>query len=146
MANLDFLDQIYWKRVFWLRTEKVKIIEFWIFKLVMVPNFSLKWQFWIFGPNLPNKYNVYIFGILSCISFRNHRANTVTENLKTLKILTFYQKYTIAWPKIWKLWVNSKKSEWRKKEIARRFTKVNVKRIWSIIKPNFMLFLEDFLY
>ena len=33
---------------------KVKItIEFWIFKLVWVPNFSLSWQFWLFGLNFP---------------------------------------------------------------------------------------------
>ena len=30
-------------------------IEFCIFKLVCVPNFSLNRQFWFFGPNLPQK-------------------------------------------------------------------------------------------
>ena len=90
------------------------------------PNFSLNWQFWIFEPNLPNKYDVYIFGLLSCISFKYNRTNTVTGNPKTLKILPVYRKYTIAWPKIPKLWVNPKKCEWRKKAIQIRFTKVNV--------------------
>ena len=34
------------------KTEKVNIIiKFYIFKMVLVPNFSLNWQFWIFGPN-----------------------------------------------------------------------------------------------
>ena len=44
------------KRYFWSRTEKVNIIiEFHIFKLVLVPNFSLNWQFWLFWPDLPKK-------------------------------------------------------------------------------------------
>ena len=30
-------------------------IEFCIFELVFVPNFTLNKQFWIFGPNLPKK-------------------------------------------------------------------------------------------
>ena len=28
---------------------------FYIFKLVLVPNFNLNWQFWFFWPNLPKK-------------------------------------------------------------------------------------------
>ena len=28
---------------------------FFIFELVQVLNFSLNWQFWVFGPNLPKK-------------------------------------------------------------------------------------------
>ena len=31
------------------------IIEFCIFKLVLVPNFSLNWQVWFFWPDLPKK-------------------------------------------------------------------------------------------
>ena len=31
------------------------IIEFRLFKLVLVPNFSLNWQFWFFWPDLPKK-------------------------------------------------------------------------------------------
>ena len=31
------------------------IIEFRIFKLVLVPNFSVNWQFWFFWPDLPKK-------------------------------------------------------------------------------------------
>ena len=49
----------------------------------------------------------------------------VTENPKTLKILSFYRFYTKAWPKIWKLWVNLEKCERRKIAIPIRFTKVN---------------------
>ena len=38
------------------KMEKVDInIEFCIFELVKVPNFSLNWKFWGFGLNLPNK-------------------------------------------------------------------------------------------
>ena len=37
------------------KTEKVNIIEFRLFKLVLVPNFSLNWQFWFFWPDLPKK-------------------------------------------------------------------------------------------
>ena len=36
------------------KTENVNItIEFCIFKLVYLPNFSLNWQFWYFGQTLP---------------------------------------------------------------------------------------------
>ena len=49
---------------FRLKTEKVNInIEFWIFESVLVPNFSLDCQFWIFARKLPNKYPVYTFDI-----------------------------------------------------------------------------------
>ena len=38
---------------FWLKIEKVNItMEFCIFKLVKVPNFSLNWKFWLSRPNL----------------------------------------------------------------------------------------------
>ena len=38
------------------KTEKVNIIiEFCMFKLILVPNFSLSWQFWSFWPDLPKK-------------------------------------------------------------------------------------------
>ena len=51
-----FLDQIFPKRVFPFKNRKVNsTTEFCIFKLVLVPNFSLNWQFWFFGPNLPKK-------------------------------------------------------------------------------------------
>ena len=50
------MDQICQKRYFQSETEKVNIIiEFCIFKLVLVPNFSLNWQFWIFWLDLPEK-------------------------------------------------------------------------------------------
>ena len=46
--NFEFLDQI--------TQEKVNIIiEFRIFKSVLVPNFSLNWQFSFFWPDLPKK-------------------------------------------------------------------------------------------
>ena len=38
------------------KIEKVNTtIEFCIFELVLLPNFSLNWQVWFFGPNLPKK-------------------------------------------------------------------------------------------
>ena len=44
------------KRCFQSKTEKMnRTIEFSIFELVLVPNFSLNWQCWFFGPNLPKK-------------------------------------------------------------------------------------------
>ena len=33
------------------------IIKFYIFELVWITNFSLNWQFWFFGPNLPKFVN-----------------------------------------------------------------------------------------
>ena len=30
-------------------------MEFCVFELFQVPNFSLNWQFWVFGPNLSKK-------------------------------------------------------------------------------------------
>ena len=47
-----------WKRVFTVYNKKKKVnttIEFYIFKIFLVPNFSLSWQFWFFGLNLPKK-------------------------------------------------------------------------------------------
>ena len=44
------------KGYFHTKTKKLNIsIEFCMFELVQVPNFSLKWQFWFFGTNLPKK-------------------------------------------------------------------------------------------
>ena len=44
------------ERYLWSKTEKVNIIiEFRIFKLVLLPNFRLNWQFWIFWPYLSKK-------------------------------------------------------------------------------------------
>ena len=38
-------------RYLYSKTEKVNfIIEFWLFKSALVPNFSLNWQFWFFWP------------------------------------------------------------------------------------------------
>ena len=50
------MHQICLKKYFQSKDEKVNIIiEFCIFKLVLVPKFSLKWQFWFFASNLPKK-------------------------------------------------------------------------------------------
>ena len=48
---MDFLDKTCWSK-----TEKVNTtVEWCVYELVKVPNFSLNWQFWVFGPNLPTK-------------------------------------------------------------------------------------------
>ena len=52
----NFWNKVAQERYLWSKTEKVNIIiEFRIFKLVLVPNFSLNWQFWFFWPDLPKK-------------------------------------------------------------------------------------------
>ena len=59
--NLKWTILIAWtkfaqKEYFQLKTEtENSAIEFCMFKLVKVPNLSLYWQFWIFGPNLLKK-------------------------------------------------------------------------------------------
>ena len=51
-----FLTKFAQERYLWSKTEKVNIIiEFCIFKSVLVPNFRLNWQFWSFWPDLPKK-------------------------------------------------------------------------------------------
>ena len=53
---LNFWTKFAQERYLWSKTEKVNIIiEFRLFKLVLVPNFSLNWQFWFFWPDLPKK-------------------------------------------------------------------------------------------
>ena len=50
------MDQICPKRYFQSKTQNVNIInEFCIFKLVLVPDFSLNWQYWFFWLDLPKK-------------------------------------------------------------------------------------------
>ena len=56
--NFEFLDQICPRKIFIVKNKNKKvniIIEFCIFKLVLVPTFSLNWQFWLFRPDLPIK-------------------------------------------------------------------------------------------
>ena len=53
---LIFWTKFSQKGHFWPKTKKLNItIEFCMFELVYVPNFSLKWEFWCFGQNLPKK-------------------------------------------------------------------------------------------
>ena len=53
---LNFWTKFAQERYLWSKTEKVNIIiEFRLFKLVLVPNFSLNWQFWFFWPDLPKE-------------------------------------------------------------------------------------------
>ena len=53
---MNFWTKFAPKRYLWSKTEKVNIIiEFCSFKLVLVPNFKLSWQFWFSLPDLPKK-------------------------------------------------------------------------------------------
>ena len=57
LTLLISVEQIYPKRHFLSKTEKVNIIiEFDIFKVVFVPNFSLSWQFDFFDHICPKMY------------------------------------------------------------------------------------------
>ena len=80
-----FLEQISQKRLFPLRSRKSKnryqILYFWI---SLAAKFQLKLKTLNFGPNLPKKYAVYIFGIC-CISLTNNRTNILTKNNKKKK-------------------------------------------------------------
>ena len=59
--HLQLIIMIFWtkfaeKGCFRSKTEKVNTtIEFCMLKLVYVPNFTLNWQFWFFGPSLQKK-------------------------------------------------------------------------------------------
>ena len=53
---MNFWTKFAQERYLWSKPEKLNIIiEFHLFKLVLVPNFSLNWQFWFFWPDLPKK-------------------------------------------------------------------------------------------
>ena len=53
---LNFWTKFTQERYLCSKTEKVNIIiEFRIFKLVLVPNFNWIWRFWFFWPDLPKK-------------------------------------------------------------------------------------------
>ena len=53
-TNLIFWTKLTQNSYSWSKMKKVNItIEFCMFELDKIPNFSLNWQFWIFGPNLP---------------------------------------------------------------------------------------------
>ena len=54
--TISFFEQICLTRYFPLKAEKVNITDdFSIFELVLLTNFSLNWQYWLFEPNLPKK-------------------------------------------------------------------------------------------
>ena len=56
-AILNFKTKFAQKGYFQWKTEKVNItIDFCIFELVLIPNFSLTWKCWFVEPNLPQKY------------------------------------------------------------------------------------------
>ena len=56
LAVLTFWTKFTQKGCFQSKSEKMNTtIELCIFKSVCIPNFSLNWQFWFSGPNLPKK-------------------------------------------------------------------------------------------
>ena len=62
---LNFWTKFTQERYLCSKTEKVNIIiEFRMFKLVLVPNFSLNWQYWFFWLDLPKKKWPHIFYIM----------------------------------------------------------------------------------
>ena len=70
-------------------------IKFCIFKLILVPNFSLNWQFWFFGPNLlkksisSTKQKKWTPPLNSSIQI-----NLGTKSQLKLAILTFWTKFS----------------------------------------------------
>ena len=85
------------------------IIEFFIFKLALEPNFSLNWQFWFFWLDLPRKgfsgleqkkWTPYIFCIIL------HIKNTKFQLKLTIFIfwIKFSQKYIPSWKQ--KKWIS----------------------------------------
>ena len=66
------------KGCFRYKTEKVNaIIKFYIFELVWITNFSLNWQFWFFGPNLPKFVNgkiALVHGSMLCTGADRHNS------------------------------------------------------------------------
>ena len=68
--------------------------DFCIFELVLVPNFSLNWQFWFFGPNFPKK------GVSRLTQKSEHhdwilhtRISLSTKFQFTLTVLIFFTKF-----------------------------------------------------
>ena len=71
------------------------IIEFRMFKLVMIPNFSFNWQFWLFWPDSPKK----VFLVENRKSEHHHGILHIWISLGTkfqlkLIILSFWTKFT----------------------------------------------------
>ena len=57
MTILIFWTKFAQKGYIQLKTEKANLtIKFCRFESLYVPNFSLNWQFWFFGPNLPKNF------------------------------------------------------------------------------------------
>ena len=70
LTILSFWTKYTQKRYFRSKAKEVSIsIEFCISELGQVPNFSLNWRFWFFGPNLPKE----------SISSLKQKSNTTVE-------------------------------------------------------------------
>ena len=108
-------------------------IEFCIFELVLAPNFNLNWQFYVFRPNLPNKYAVFLCGIhqtmYAALASRKTEQYSNRKS-KNFENITFYRLYAKVWPKIRKIWVNPNKTWVEEKSNSNTF-------YWSKRKNNF---------
>ena len=91
--NFDFLEQIYPKKEFFRsKTKNEHHIESFMFEL---PNFSLKWQFWLCGSNFSKKG---ISGLKQHHHWLMHMRITLGTKLQfKLTILNFWTKFAQKW-------------------------------------------------
>ena len=104
LTILVFWTKFVQKSCFRSKTAKATI-EFCIFELVLAPNFSLNWQFYVFRPNLPNKYVVLLCGIhqtmYSALGWRKTEqySNRKSKNFENITFLPIICKSVIKNPK-----------------------------------------------
>ena len=99
LTTLTFWTKFVQKVYFGSKTEKVNInIEFSIFGSVLVPNFSLNWQFGFFGLNFSKKGMIYccIFElVLLLFTSKNDVKSPFPLNHQTLISLVFNLKFIV---------------------------------------------------
>ena len=76
-------------------------VEFCIFKLALIPNFWVNWQFWVFGPNLSNK------GISSLNQKKLTPLNFVYWNQSR------YPRFLIRGQALGRIWAKYQKPVWK---------------------------------
>ena len=99
LTTLTFWTKLVQKVYFRSKIEKVNItIEFSIFGSVLVPNFSLNWQFGFFGPNFSKKGMIYCYilelVLLLCTS-KNDVKSPLPLNHQTLISWIFNLKFIV---------------------------------------------------
>ena len=126
---------IFWTRFvkkwyFWLKIEKVNwIIKLNRFEFVTVPNFSKNWQFWVFEPNLPSEYDIYIFWYTPN-QLHKQQNKCCNQKSKNFENITFLPKIYNRVTKNLKTSVNVSGG---KNAIPRSFTTVNIKIVLSVV-------------